>query len=224
MVQHHLSEEAFAGEEPRPQYAYEYEHHHQLRHHHHHHHHQNSSLPIDEDEYRRLRYHRNSTEYGPANYTITTSVSIRVTPMHDHFVSWGILWSLFAIASGVAAYQVYQEYRALKAACSQRRGGGGGSGGVVAGVEEDHGLLGSTSGAGEGEGEISTADTTRSIVRGCRGRCLLVVAALRVRAAASCWTMHEIPNGLAAVELRGLLHQGCDVLEEATHVEWTSFY
>jgi len=116
------------------------------RHHEHHHEYKYSlrRLPPLEEEGHHFHYRRNSTEYGPANYTITTSVSIRVTPLHDHFISWGILWALFVIATCVAAWQVVMEYRVLKAA---RRGPAQDDGSGV-----------------EGEGETSTADVTRSIV------------------------------------------------------------
>ena len=50
-----------------------------------------------------------TNDSGDDNYTITTSVSIRVTPKNDHLISWGILWFLFVVASGFAAYQVHLE-------------------------------------------------------------------------------------------------------------------
>ena len=46
-----------------------------------------------------------------ADHSITTSVSIRVTPVENYFVSWGILWSAFVVASIVAMWQVYREHR-----------------------------------------------------------------------------------------------------------------
>lgn len=45
------------------------------------------------------------------DHSITTSVSIRVTPIDNYFVSWGILWSAFVITSIVATWQVYREHR-----------------------------------------------------------------------------------------------------------------
>ena len=46
----------------------------------------------------------------PGTYTMTTSVAIRVTPVDDYFVSWGILWCGFVLASCLAAWQCYIEY------------------------------------------------------------------------------------------------------------------
>lgn len=51
-------------------------------------------------------YHSTYTEH---NSTITTSLSIRVTPTHDYLVSWSILWGGFVITSMVAAYQVWRD-------------------------------------------------------------------------------------------------------------------
>ena len=47
------------------------------------------------------------------NSTITTSVSIRVTPSHDFILSWSFLWAGFVLTSLVAAYQVWKEQRLL---------------------------------------------------------------------------------------------------------------
>lgn len=44
--------------------------------------------------------------YRSANYTIVSTVSIRVTPRHDHLVPWGILWGCFFLTSMFAVWQV----------------------------------------------------------------------------------------------------------------------
>jgi hypothetical protein len=83
------------------------------------------------------------------NYTdsITTSVTIRVTPGPDDFlISWVILWAGFVILSMVATWQVIKENRII---ASRRQ---------AEDVEQAPG------GDGEGEG-VSTADITRSMVR-----------------------------------------------------------
>jgi hypothetical protein len=95
--------------------------------------------------YHYLRH--NHSRYTEGNHTITTSVSIRVTPLHDHFVSWGILWAGFMLAAAVAAWQVVKENRIF----ALRR----------AAVDD-----GDQAGVAVGDGEsVSTADTTRSMVR-----------------------------------------------------------
>lgn len=50
----------------------------------------------------------------PSNLTVVTTVRIRVTPLHDHPISWGILFLGFVIASVVATLQVVKENRILK--------------------------------------------------------------------------------------------------------------
>ena len=56
-------------------------------------------------------YSDSNSNSTSTDHSITTSVSIRVTPLENYFVSWGILWSAFVIASIVAAWQVYREHR-----------------------------------------------------------------------------------------------------------------
>lgn len=88
------------------------------------------------------------------NHTITTSVSIRVTPLEDYLVSWTILWSCFVIASIIAAWQVYREHRIFKlrrAAVGSRMG-----------HEDEAGHVDVALADGE---SVSTADLTRSLVR-----------------------------------------------------------
>ena len=88
---------------------------------HHHRHAENTSFSNDDD-----------------HYSVTSTVTIRVTPKEDFLVSWGVLWSGFLLASIAAAWQVWKENKILKA----RR---------EADVEQ----------ASEG---VSTADITRSMV------------------------------------------------------------
>lgn len=79
------------------------------------------------------------------NYSITTSVTIRVTPHDDYLVSWGVLWAFFVLATIVATYQVQREQRILN---SRRQ---------VDDVEQAAGMT--------GDGEVvSTADVTRGLV------------------------------------------------------------
>lgn len=83
------------------------------------------------------------------NYTdsITTSVTIRVTPGPDDFlVSWIILWAGFVILSMIATWQVIKENR------------------IIAGKRQAEDVEQAPGGDGEGEG-VSTADVTRSMVR-----------------------------------------------------------
>jgi hypothetical protein len=96
-----------------------------------HHHHYNHS-------------HRPYHDY--ANYTIKTSVTIRVTPYEDYFVSWYILWGSFLFVSFVALWQVLKE-RKIHMQRTQ-----------IDDAERSSGL------AGDVEG-FSTADITRVIVR-----------------------------------------------------------
>ena len=89
-------------------------------------------------------HHRNravnsSSVNDDDHYSVTSTVTIRVTPKEDYLISWGILWSGFLLASIIAAWQVWKEYKMLKA----RR---------EADVEQ----------AAEG---VSSADITRSMVR-----------------------------------------------------------
>jgi hypothetical protein len=98
------------------------------------------------EEMRMLRELRHHTGY---NYTdsITTSVTIRVTPGPEDFLaSWGILWGCFILLSMVCTWQVIKENRIL---ASRRQ---------TEDVEQAPG------GDGEGEG-VSTADITRTMVR-----------------------------------------------------------
>lgn len=97
------------------------------------------------------------SSYSEENHTITTSVSIRVTPIQDHLVSWGVLWAGFMVALLVAAWQVVKENRILAA----RRAAAG----HVIGDHHRHGRTGGAATAvGDGE-SVSTADVTRSMVR-----------------------------------------------------------
>ena len=103
--------------------------------------HINESVSNDEND-RDLSSSGSHAYYG--NYSITTSVTIRVTPRQDYMVSWGILWGLFLVATTVAAVQCVQEQRVL---AERRRSDD---------VEHTPGT--------DGEG-VSTADATRGMVR-----------------------------------------------------------
>jgi hypothetical protein len=114
--------------------------------------HSHDSSIITNDEYDRdlsqqqrqhSSHNTHSDYYG--NYSITTSVTIRVTPRQDYIWSWSILWGLFVLASIVAAIQVRREQRVL---AERRR---------VDDVEH-------TPSTTDGEG-VSTADATRGMVR-----------------------------------------------------------
>jgi hypothetical protein len=67
---------------------------------HHHHHHHYYQITSD-----------NSTEN---DYSMTTSVTIRVTPRNDYLASWAALWALFLLTTCVAAIQVRREQRSLQ--------------------------------------------------------------------------------------------------------------
>ena len=88
--------------------------------------------------------------------SITTSVTIRVTPEQYNLWSWVILWFGFCLSIVLASYQVYREQKWMasrRRADIEQAGGGGGAGGVG-------------SGGTTGEGElISIGDITRSLVR-----------------------------------------------------------
>jgi hypothetical protein len=125
-------------------------------------------LPLGSSEHRHLRelgespssnrpkqhYTYQYMSYSDSlNHTITTSVSIRVTPLEDYLVSWSILWFCFVVASIIAAWQVYREQRIFKlrhAAAGSRSG------------HEDESAVDVALADGE---SVSTADLTRSLVR-----------------------------------------------------------
>lgn len=79
------------------------------------------------------------------NSTITTSVSIRVTPSEDFLVSWSFLWAGFVLTSLVAAYQVWKDHKL-----------------VVASRADD---IENGRGGAPGDEGASSADVTRSMVR-----------------------------------------------------------
>jgi hypothetical protein len=88
-----------------------------------------------------------SSRYYPhesGNSSLTTSVTIRVTPEHFHLISWGILWGGFVLAILIAAWQVRIENQWFT---TRRRE-----------VEQ-----GSTAPSGDGEA-VSSADLSRSRV------------------------------------------------------------
>ena len=62
--------------------------------------------------YQYMSYYGNSdSNTNTTDHSIVTSVSIRVTPIENYYVSWGILWSAFVITSIVATWQVHREHR-----------------------------------------------------------------------------------------------------------------
>ena len=85
------------------------------------------------------------------NSTITTSVTIHVTPAHYHLLNWAILWGGFLIGIGLASYQVRRENMWLT---SRKRDG--------VDLEQQH--QPGVGGVADGEG-VSSADWTRSRVR-----------------------------------------------------------
>ena len=48
-----------------------------------------------------------------SNYTIHTSVTIRVTPYYDHLISWAILWGCLVVTCLLALWQVLKERKIL---------------------------------------------------------------------------------------------------------------
>jgi len=54
-----------------------------------------------------------SHHHHEANISISTSVTIRVTPYEDYFLSWGILWLLLLFVTIFGFVQVLQERRIL---------------------------------------------------------------------------------------------------------------
>lgn len=83
------------------------------------------------------------SKYYPhgGNSSITTSVTIHVTPEHYHILNWSILWGSFILGIVLASYQVRLENQQF---ASRRRDD----------IEHQQG------GVHEGEG-VSTADWTR---------------------------------------------------------------
>jgi hypothetical protein len=74
----------------------------------------------------------NFSYFHPGNLTLSTSVTIHVTPEHYYLTSWLCLWILFVLAIFFGAYQSHKENQWLMAAqkASQSLGRGGGVGGV----------------------------------------------------------------------------------------------
>lgn len=100
------------------------------------------------DSYSHSRYYPHE-----GNSSITTSVTIHVTPEHYHLLNWALLWTGFLLGILLASYQVRVENQWF--ASKERREDleqhqQGGNGVVM---------------VPEGEGGVSSADWTRSRVR-----------------------------------------------------------
>jgi hypothetical protein len=95
-----------------------------------------------------------------SDHSITTSVSIRVTPLENYFVSWGILWSGFVIASIIASWQVYREQRIFHL----RHAAGKITSNATSILDDDNNNGAVDVALGDSE-SVSTADLTRSMVR-----------------------------------------------------------
>jgi hypothetical protein len=92
-----------------------------------------------------------SSRYYPhesGNSSLTTSVTIRVTPEHFHLISWGILWGGFFLAILIASWQVRIENQWFTTRRQE--------------IEQ-----GSTAPSGDGEA-VSSADLSRSRVSNTR--------------------------------------------------------
>jgi hypothetical protein len=113
---------------------------HQQRHHHHDR--DLSSSVYSHSHHSNRSHYEEPIYYG--NYSITTSVTMRVTPHTDYMLSWAVLWGCFVMASAAAAVQSCREQRVL----SDRR--------KVDDVEN-------TPSRTDGEG-VSSADATRGLV------------------------------------------------------------
>lgn len=95
------------------------------------------------------------SKYYPheGNSSITTSVTIHVTPEHYHVFNWVLLWTGFVLGILLASYQVRQEN--MWAASKERRDD------IEQQQQSGNGVVMVT----EGEGGVSSADWTRSRVR-----------------------------------------------------------
>lgn len=69
----------------------------------------------DDDDYSYLRTLRDDSRRYDNTTSITSTVSIRVTPREDYYFSWSFLWIGFLLASVIAAWQVYREQRIINA-------------------------------------------------------------------------------------------------------------
>lgn len=63
--------------------------------------------------YKTHHHHHHQHKHSYSNYTYKTSVTIRVTPYDNYFVSWGILWGCFVLASLLAFFQILKERKIL---------------------------------------------------------------------------------------------------------------
>jgi hypothetical protein len=87
------------------------------------HHYYNHSDHQQQSPHHRQRHHHHPTtsSYSVVNHTVTTSVSIRVTPLRNYYWSWSILWGCFVVVTCIAAGQVLYEYLMLRRRWRRRR-------------------------------------------------------------------------------------------------------
>jgi hypothetical protein len=135
-------------------------------------------------------HHRSyeSSYYYPheGNSTLSTSVTIHVTPEHYYLMSWLVLWILFVATIAFGAYQSHKEHQWLTAAQKTtnedlEQGGTGAStsiGGGLSSASTRHGkivIVGGTrvstigtaaAGGNVSDGEaVSSGDMSRTMVR-----------------------------------------------------------
>jgi len=140
----------------------------------------------------RIKHHHQSYDayyYYPreGNSTLSTSVTIRVTPEHYYLISWACLWALFVLAVAFGAYQSHKEHQWLMTArkntastsddleqptsvagISSARRGGNGRIVFVGGtrVAATGAIGGPGHGGARGDGEaVSSGDLSRTMVR-----------------------------------------------------------
>ena len=111
--------------------------------------------PDDDDDYFLDAYSYSRYYPHEGNSSITTSVTIRVTPEHYHLFNWALLWSGFILGILLATYQVRLENRWFASKEEHERRDGD--------LEHrhHHQPQQQQSPMPEGEGVISSADWTR---------------------------------------------------------------
>jgi hypothetical protein len=144
-----------------------------------------SSSSTGKRHHHKYNYYYESSYYYPheGNSTLSTSVTIRLTPEHFYLVAWAILWGLFVLAIAFAVYQSHKEHQWLAAARKTISGddimeqgstasgsaGGGGAGPGAGGSSGAGGrgirvLVGgtsvTTSGGGGGGGAVGSSSSS----------------------------------------------------------------